>query len=325
MAVTVGNGKTYATLNAAEAGKADPEDVDVYAFNASGDFYTTGSNLSIAKGGNWRCAVAGQKVVMYENDNSAVSLRVTVGGVSFTDFVIYGATSSDDPAYHGMQTTHTSGTVTFESCAVYRSYYANFAAIGNGGTTIWRNCVAWGTEYRAAQGFYAGPGAIVRAHGCSAWGCFSAGFFKNCNSFEVYNCISYGNRYGYGGSTVYDFYNYGGTGNFTGSNNASSDATAPGTGAQTNIVRGDLGAMCDNIGGAGLAMYGCPSGMWLMDGVGASKLENAGVAVAGLTRDFIGNTRADPPNIGPIEGFTGFGGGGSSPPTFGGHVARRAA
>lgn len=112
---------------------------------------------------------------------------------------------------------------------------------------------------------------VAEAYFCSALSC-GRGFVAN--SSTIRNCIS-------GDSTTADFANLGGT---TLSHSISEDATSTGTGAQTGVDPATL--FTDAATGH----------MTLTNG--ATVADAAGIAVSGITLDWKGTTRTDPPDIG---------------------------
>ena len=181
--------------------------------------------------------------------------------------------------------------VNIDSVLVYNPHRSArtglFRTAGNAGTSTVTNCIAIRDSYYAGSGaghsyFMAHNGGSVLLANCAAvaggnlfvTATRGGGFVVNSNT-TVRNCVSV-DSYGL---------------DFTGtpaaaSNNISSDGSAPGSDSITSV-------QAENVfnGAIGGNFTPRPAGVAI----------GAGIAVAGVSLDAAGNTRPDPPSIGPME------------------------
>jgi hypothetical protein len=129
-----------------------------------------------------------------------------------------------------------------------------------------------------------------------------AGIFTNSWNTSISNCLVVDNKNIYFGAGVgviattqttikncvslNNGVDFSGTANASSSNNASTDATAPGSASLLNLTD------YENL----LSPYSGDPSFKL-----GSSLIGAGVAIGGLTTDIAGNEYNDPPSIGPLE------------------------
>lgn len=179
-----------------------------------------------------------------------------------------------------------------ETCTINDLSIGGYVGIylNTAGKTVTANRMHMDSSY----GFYctAGTGVFNNSVGfCAFQTAYCAGGALTCNFVLA---VHGGNNRGFLGSACYNCIAADcvtGFASCTGTNNAAYDGTAPGAGS-VNINTNDPAFWRDISTSFNRDDYRITT---------ASSLATAGVAVVGVTTDFIGRTRADPPSIGPFE------------------------
>lgn len=274
---------TFATVVAAAASAGAGDVITISPFNANGDRSEFSSSpLTISNTFTVESHTIGAKTFLYVKSGICVDITAAA---TFRDFIVFnvGAQISNS-----IRTNHSSGTAIVERCVAYGSPNTGFVQEQNASTAIFNNCIAVGAD----QGYIANGTGTATFNYCAAVYCASFGFRRNVGTaMNNNNCVAF--------DCGTDFIN-----NTGGSNNASSDATAPGANSITNLTI-DQAKFVHDFSATTSSEFPID---WRPMDISGSSLAGAGIAVGGVTLDYDGNTRSGTtPDIGPSEDFTGFG------------------
>lgn len=277
---------THSTIAAAITAMVAGDEVVVYPEDATTNsmHYTQNATQALPKSGTIRGYSPVDKAIITGDhaSNKGEVFQIQTGNTFVEDFVLLGG--GNQAEFSSIEST------TFLTTSRVRRCLLTGGAFGATGKRLHLiNCILMGASLDCARPT------------------FDTGIFQFCmflfgrenglrdlttGVVTATNCLAYGNAVGY-------------LGTIGGSNNASSDATAPGANSIQNVTRAQA-AFARHIVGAVAPNGAFPLDWRMLDGEG-SPLENAGIAISGITDDYNGRTRADPPNIGPVEGLTNYG------------------
>ncbi len=289
----VGFGQTHASIALGLAAMVDGDSTVVFAQNVNGDRVYDESGLTITvPNATLKSSIVGTKFTIRQNNANAMdTLTVTVaaaGALNIQDINII-------RTRQGIDAKHTSGTVTVERCQVWNASASAIVHSSGAGNFVVNNSICmW-----CSNSFAATASTNLTYNYCLSAFCTGKAFITNAvvGTDTSNNCLSYQDNIDWDGTF--------GAGGNNASTKSSGSSGAPGSGNIFDIT----------LANTKFAYYFAPPTttlfpFWDFRTVDAqsSVLENAGVVVSGVTDDIDGRTRSvTVPNIGPTEGFLGFG------------------
>lgn len=285
--LTVGNGKTHATIGAAITAASDTDTIEIFEEDAfGGRVYIDEGRVVVSKELILKSDTKGAR-------NTIVALKIGVNKtITIADFHVVGRAGGSDAALE-IDSNHTSTTIIVER-TVITGQADSLISIGGTGNTQINNCIFIGGITSAIRTAGTG-GTVIVSFATVAFadvGLNDVGTMTNtANNVLTYACKT-------------DF-----SGTWGGTNNASTEAIGvPGSNPVVSITKAQAGFAYHNSPASGTLF---PFDFRSIEAeMAASGIKDAGAVVGGIDEDIDGRDRDDStPNIGASEGFTGFGSG----------------
>lgn len=285
--ITVGFGKTHATMRAAILAASDTDTIEIFEEDAFGgrDYASEGRIEINTKGLTLRSDIKGQRNFM--------SNFVFAGNFNFTiqDFHFVGGDKRFSPK--NLINVNVNGTTLIERCVLQSSTEELITVNGTGYICTVNNCILAGGS--SGKGFRVLGTGTFTANYVTVLFCKAEAFNRNTPATCIANnCLAYSNGNDW-------------TGIWTGKNNATTDASgAIGTNPVNGITKAKAGFAYHFSPASGTFF---PNDFRAVDAeMAAGGIKDAGDPVSGVTEDIDGRTRDTVnPNIGATEGFLGFG------------------